>query len=109
MSCMVQYSAIVHVQLYAFVYDAHVCLLRLWEEGWKERYYINKFGVPSGDVEFRSRVVEAHTQGLCWVFAYYYQVCVHACVCVCVCIYVCVMCGVCVHACVHVCTHMYVC
>ena len=74
MSCMVQYSAIVHVQLYAFVYDAHVCLLRLWEEGWKERYYINKFGVPSGDVEFRSRVVEAYTQGLCWVFAYYYQV-----------------------------------
>ena len=35
---------------------------------------MNKFGVPSGDLEFRRRVVEAYTRGLCWVFAYYYQV-----------------------------------
>ena len=56
------------------VYCSHLYPLRLWEDGWKERYYMNKFGVPSGDLEFRRRVVEAYTRGLCWVFAYYYQV-----------------------------------
>lgn len=35
---------------------------------------MNKFGVSSGDLEFRRRVMEAYTRGLCWVFAYYYQV-----------------------------------
>jgi len=32
--------------------------IRLWESGWKERYYMNKFSVTLDDVEFRKRLVE---------------------------------------------------
>ena len=31
--------------------------VRLWEDGWKERYYLNKFGVPSDDDEFVGKLV----------------------------------------------------
>ena len=31
--------------------------VRLWEDGWKERYYLNKFGVPCDDDEFVAKVV----------------------------------------------------
>ena len=31
--------------------------VRLWEDGWKERYYNNKFGVPADDEEFVNAVV----------------------------------------------------
>ena len=31
--------------------------VRLWEDGWKDRYYSNKFGVPSKDEEFVRSVV----------------------------------------------------
>ena len=48
--------------------------VRLWENGWKERYYQNKFGVPSDDDEFVGCLAEQYTRGLCWVFGYYYQV-----------------------------------
>ena len=61
--------------------------VRLWENGWKERYYQNKFGVPSEDDEFVASLAEQYTRGLCWVLGYYYQVyCVCVCVCVCVCL-----------------------
>jgi 5'-3' exoribonuclease 2 len=49
--------------------------VRLWEDGWKDRYYSNKFGVPSKDEEFVRSVANSYTQGLCWVLAYYYQGC----------------------------------
>jgi 5'-3' exoribonuclease 2 len=49
--------------------------VRLWEDGWKERYYNNKFGVPADDEEFVNAVSSAYTEGLCWVLAYYYQGC----------------------------------
>ncbi|XP_071484047.1 5'-3' exoribonuclease 2-like [Diadema antillarum] len=49
--------------------------VRLWEDGWKERYYQNKFDVPSTDIEFRSKVVRCYVEGLCWVLRYYYQGC----------------------------------
>ena len=49
--------------------------VRLWEDGWKERYYQDKFGVPSDDQEFRGPLTEQYTRGLCWVLGYYYQVC----------------------------------
>ena len=32
-------------------------LIRLWEGGWKTRYYTSKFGVDDDDVEFRKTVV----------------------------------------------------
>lgn len=48
--------------------------VRLWESGWKERYYQAKFGVSEGDAEFRRKVAWAYAEGLCWVLKYYYQV-----------------------------------
>ncbi|CAD5206912.1 unnamed protein product [Bursaphelenchus okinawaensis] len=49
--------------------------IRLWEEGWKDRYYRQKFGVSETDVTFRRTVAWAYTEGLCWVLKYYYQGC----------------------------------
>ena len=47
---------------------------RLWEDGWKDRYYETKFDVSCDDTEFVRQVVESYMEGLCWVMAYYYQV-----------------------------------
>ncbi|XP_031572714.1 5'-3' exoribonuclease 2-like [Actinia tenebrosa] len=52
--------------------------IRLWEDGWKERYYTNKFGVSEADEsyeDFRTKVADAYVEGLCWVLQYYYQGC----------------------------------
>ncbi|XP_065051602.1 5'-3' exoribonuclease 2-like [Rhopilema esculentum] len=55
--------------------------VRLWEDGWRERYYLQKFGVStelSGYKtyeEFRKEVGWAYVRGLCWVLQYYYQGC----------------------------------
>lgn len=52
-----------------------ICLLcRLWESGWKQRYYKNKFDVDASDEKFRRKVVQSYVEGLCWVLRYYYQV-----------------------------------
>uniref|UniRef100_A0A8D2IZB4 5'-3' exoribonuclease n=1 Tax=Varanus komodoensis TaxID=61221 RepID=A0A8D2IZB4_VARKO len=51
-----------------------VCVL-LWEAGWKQRYYKNKFDVDASDKKFRYKVVQAYVEGLCWVLRYYYQGC----------------------------------
>ena len=48
--------------------------VRLWEDGFKERYYESKFAVPPSDEEFRSKVALEYVRGLCWVLQYYYQV-----------------------------------
>ncbi|MFH4982532.1 hypothetical protein AB6A40_009241 [Gnathostoma spinigerum] len=48
--------------------------VKLWEPGWKERYYETKFEVCGEDIEFRRRVALAYAEGLCWVLLYYYQV-----------------------------------
>ncbi|KAI1728374.1 5'-3' exoribonuclease 2 like protein [Ditylenchus destructor] len=50
--------------------------IRLWEDGWKDRYYKAKFGENDNNVEFRRKVAWAYTEGLCWVLKYYYQGCV---------------------------------
>ncbi|KJE89457.1 5'-3' exoribonuclease 2 [Capsaspora owczarzaki ATCC 30864] len=47
--------------------------VRLWEQGWKERYYQNKFHVSADDNDFRSKLAAAYLEGLCWVLQYYYQ------------------------------------
>ncbi|VDM33595.1 unnamed protein product [Hydatigera taeniaeformis] len=50
--------------------------VRLWEEGWRPRYYQSKFGVdPSDAPEFCIKVAHEYVIGLCWVLAYYYQGC----------------------------------
>ena len=48
--------------------------IRLWEPGWKERYYQAKFGVSLKNFEFRRKVACAYVEGLFWVLRYYYQV-----------------------------------
>jgi 5'-3' exoribonuclease 2 len=62
----------------------------LWEPGYRERYYLQKFGVDYADQEFRKkygilfvtigafithpyRVATHYVEGLAWVLAYYYQ------------------------------------
>ena len=47
--------------------------VRLYEDGWKDRYFRSKFDVSADDTEFRRKVVEKYTEGLCWVLSYYYQ------------------------------------
>ncbi|KAK7906649.1 hypothetical protein WMY93_015261 [Mugilogobius chulae] len=49
--------------------------VRLWEEGWKQRYYKTKFDVDVSDEDFRKKVVQSYVEGLCWVLRYYYQGC----------------------------------
>ncbi|XP_061098917.1 5'-3' exoribonuclease 2 isoform X3 [Conger conger] len=49
--------------------------VRLWEEGWKQRYYKTKFDVDVTDEAFRRKVVKSYVEGLCWVLRYYYQGC----------------------------------
>lgn len=48
--------------------------VRLWEDGFKDRYYESKFGVSPMDESFRSKVAREYARGLCWVLQYYYQV-----------------------------------
>ncbi|GAA5906738.1 hypothetical protein JCM6882_003289 [Rhodosporidiobolus microsporus] len=47
--------------------------VKLWEPGYKERYYRQKFGIELSDLEFRKKVVKHYVEGLCWVLEYYYQ------------------------------------
>ncbi|XP_014895007.1 5'-3' exoribonuclease 2 [Poecilia latipinna] len=49
--------------------------VRLWEDGWKQRYYKTKFDVDVSDDGFRKKVVRSYVEGLCWVLRYYYQGC----------------------------------
>ncbi|XP_060564617.1 5'-3' exoribonuclease 2-like isoform X3 [Ruditapes philippinarum] len=49
--------------------------VKLWEDGWKDRYYKNKFDVGSEDIAFRHNVANHYVRGLCWVLRYYYQGC----------------------------------
>ncbi|KAE8353624.1 exoribonuclease 2 [Aspergillus coremiiformis] len=49
--------------------------VRLWEEGYAERYYEQKFDVGPEDKEFRHKVARAYAEGLAWVLLYYFQGC----------------------------------
>jgi 5'-3' exoribonuclease 2 len=49
--------------------------VRLWEEGYADRYYEQKFDVDPKDIEFRHKVARAYVEGLCWVLLYYFQGC----------------------------------
>lgn len=66
--------------------------VRLYEAGWKERYYQvplspvpspsttgwvvqAKFEVSEDDIAFRRKVGQSYVEGLLWVLRYYYQGC----------------------------------
>ena len=50
--------------------------VRLYEKGFKDRYYESKFEVSAKDHTFREMVANEYALGLCWVLKYYYQGCV---------------------------------
>ncbi|KAL1960864.1 hypothetical protein VTO42DRAFT_5847 [Malbranchea cinnamomea] len=49
--------------------------VRLWEEGYADRYYEQKFHADPKDLEFRHKVARAYAEGLQWVLLYYFQGC----------------------------------
>ncbi|XP_018324321.1 5'-3' exoribonuclease 2 homolog isoform X2 [Agrilus planipennis] len=49
--------------------------VRLWEDGFKDRYYESKFDVTPNQHDFRYSVALHYIRGLCWVLKYYYQGC----------------------------------
>ncbi|KAK4960814.1 5'-3' exoribonuclease 2, partial [Elasticomyces elasticus] len=49
--------------------------IRLWEPGYADRYYQQKFKVAPDDIEFRHQVARDYVQGLAWVLLYYFQGC----------------------------------
>lgn len=49
--------------------------VRLWEPGYADRYYEQKFGVDPEDHKFRHKVGRAYAEGLAWVLLYYFQGC----------------------------------
>lgn len=49
--------------------------VRLWEDGYADRYYEQKFNVDPKDIAFRNKVARAYVEGLAWVLLYYFQGC----------------------------------
>ncbi|CAD6449200.1 9bde2036-9cde-4a4c-8039-9d2f7da022b4 [Sclerotinia trifoliorum] len=49
--------------------------VRLWEDGYADRYYEQKFNRDPKDTEFRHQVGKAYVEGLAWVLLYYFQGC----------------------------------
>ena len=49
--------------------------VRLWEPGYADRYYEQKFDVDPQDIAFRNKVARAYVEGLAWVLLYYFQGC----------------------------------
>ena len=47
----------------------------LWEPGYADRYYEQKFKVDKNDIEFRHQVARDYVEGLAWVLLYYFQGC----------------------------------
>ena len=49
--------------------------VRLWEDGYADRYYQQKFNRSPDDISFRRGVARAYVEGLAWVLLYYFQGC----------------------------------
>ncbi|RCI15417.1 hypothetical protein L249_7037 [Ophiocordyceps polyrhachis-furcata BCC 54312] len=49
--------------------------VRLWEHGYADRYYQQKFKKDPDDLSFRHEVARAYAEGLAWVLLYYFQGC----------------------------------
>lgn len=48
--------------------------VKLWQEGWKERYYLFKFQTSTADKAFVTGLTREYVRGLCFVLQYYFQV-----------------------------------
>jgi 5'-3' exoribonuclease 2 len=56
--------------------DKYVDKVRLGEDGWKARYYSDKFHVPQDELhEFLPIIKRYYLEGLQWVYSYYYNGC----------------------------------
>ena len=55
--------------------DGPIDEVRLWEDGYADRYYEKKFHRNKDDIEFRHSVARAYVEGLAWVLLYYFQGC----------------------------------
>ncbi|CAM1509245.1 Fc.00g029840.m01.CDS01 [Cosmosporella sp. VM-42] len=55
--------------------DGPIDEVRLWEDGYADRYYAKKFHRDPKDIAFRHKVAEAYVEGLAWVLLYYFQGC----------------------------------
>ena len=56
--------------------EAPVDIVKLWEPGARERYYVSKFHIKPEEVdEFAKKVALSYVEGFCWVLAYYYRGC----------------------------------
>lgn len=55
--------------------EAPIDEVRLWEDGYADRYYEKKFHRDPSDTEFRHGVARAYVEGLAWVLLYYFQGC----------------------------------
>lgn len=55
--------------------EAPVDNVRLWEDGYADRYYQQKFHKGPDDIAFRNQVARAYVEGLAWVLLYYFQGC----------------------------------
>ena len=49
--------------------------IRLWETGYADRYYEQKFKTDPSDIAFRNKVANDYVEGLAWVLLYYFQGC----------------------------------
>ncbi|KAL3211072.1 hypothetical protein MRX96_036645 [Rhipicephalus microplus] len=49
--------------------------VRLWEDGWKDRYYVAKFDASPENTVFRQSLARDYIRGLCWVLRYYVEGC----------------------------------
>lgn len=57
--------------------EAYEDKVQLTKEGWKRRYYHEKFHVSNDEdfAEFRKGIRQKYIEGLAWVLAYYYKGC----------------------------------
>lgn len=55
--------------------EGPVDTVKLWEDGYADRYYEQKFHVDPKDIEFRHKVARHYVEGLAWVLMYYFQGC----------------------------------
>ncbi|KAJ6539062.1 XRN 5'-3' exonuclease N-terminus-domain-containing protein [Mycena capillaripes] len=47
--------------------------VQLWEPGYRDRYYAQKFPDHTKDPDLKKKVTKAYIEGLSWVLHYYYQ------------------------------------